>query len=670
VDGSEYLWVMSRISESTVAKIFDAARIEDVVGDFVQLKRSGSNLKGLSPFTNEKTPSFFVSPAKQIFKCFSSGKGGSAVSFLMELEAMTYPEALRWLAKRYQIEIEEQELDPGQQEAAHLRERLYLIQDLAAKYYTDQLWHTEKGRAVGLSYFTERGFDSETIRLFQLGFSPDERAPFTEHALEKGHSLSLVEKAGLVRVNERGNTDLFRGRVIFPIHGLTGRILGFGGRILRKDVKAPKYVNSPETEIYHKSRVLYGLYQSKKAIIQAQKCLMVEGYTDVLSMHQAGIQNVVATSGTALTPEQISLVQRLTENITFLFDGDPAGIRASLRGIDMVLKQGMNVRVALLPDGDDPDSFAKKKGREGLNEFLKNHEQDFIRFRCDLLKEEAQDDPIVKSRLVQDLVGSIALIPQAITRDMYIRLAARETDTREELLQQELASALQRHSREEERARKRESASQQREGKTQTEPLEATETSAQDTAEDGQYFIEREILRLMLNHGHKEIEVEVEPEEGEAAAEDAPKMTEKVSLVQHMLEELYNEDHPLTFHHPVYARVLTGIREAWEAGKEIKTIEDLLHREEGVEGVVADLLFERHKMSNWQRKEVYVTNFDSMLGQAAEDCLLRLWKRDLHDQEELNAAELSGEDSLQALKRQKYLNQQRKEIAKKLYQVV
>ena len=657
---------MSRIADHTISKIFDAARIEEVIGDFVQLKRSGSNLKGLSPFTAERTPSFFVSPAKQIFKDFSSGKGGSVITFLMELEAMTYPEALRWLARRYNIEIEEEEVNPEQQAAADLRERLFMIQDLAAKYYTDQLWHTEQGRAIGLSYFQERGFLPETIRAFDLGFSPESRSPFTDYALDKGFGLDIIEKAGLVRVSESGHTDVFRGRVIFPIHGLTGRVIGFGGRIMRKDVKAPKYVNSPETEIYHKSRVLYGLFQAKKAIAQAQKCLIVEGYTDVLSMHQAGIQQVVSTSGTALTDEQIHLVQRLTDNITFLFDGDPAGIRASLRGIDMVLKQGMNVRVALLPDGHDPDSFAREQGREGILAFLKDEERDFISFRCALLREEAQGDPIVKSKLIRDLVQSIAFIPNAITRDLYIKLTARETDTDEMLLQRELADALRRQVEEAEKERRREKARQERGGAdvaatADAEPLPETVVDP--------HLIEREILRLLLNHGHKEISVEIASEEGVPPGGIAPpREFEKLPLIQYLLEELFNEEHVLQFHHPIYARILQRIREAWEAGKEVKTIEDFLQEEEGVGEVVADLLFERYKMSNWKRKEVYVTDFDSMLSQAAEDCLLRMWKRDLQDQEEMIAPELDGEDSLQALKRLQALNQQRKLIAKKLFQ--
>jgi DNA primase len=447
---------------------------------------------------------------------------------------------------------------------------------------------------------------------------------------------------------------------------------------MRKDVKAPKYVNSPETEIYHKSKVLYGLFQAKKTIAQAQKCLIVEGYTDVLAMYQAGIQNVVSTSGTSLTEGQIALVQRLTDNITFLFDGDPAGIRASLRGIDMVLKQGMNVRVALLPDGHDPDSFSKEKGKEGILNFLQEEERDFISFRCELLTDEAQGDPIVKSKLIRDLVSSIALIPNAITRDLYIKLTARETDTDEQLLQRELADALSRQLQEEERELKREKARQQREGSGNAPQPE--ESVQKDDGISDDHLLEREMLRLLLNHGHKEIEVEIpaeELEEGEEqeseSEEKGPlpaRIMERLPLIQHVLEELYNEEHQLVFHHPIYARILSRIRDAWEAGKEVKTIEDFLGEEEGVGEVVADLLFERYKISNWKKKEVYVTDFDTMLGQAVEDCLLRLWKRDLKDQEELNAAELEGEDSLSALKRQQELNAQRKIIAQRLYQIV
>ena len=361
---------MSRITAQTISQIFDTARIEEVIGDFVQLKRSGSNLKGLSPFTNEKTASFYVSPAKQIFKCFSSNKGGTVVSFLMEYENLSYPEALRYLAKRYGIQIEEEEQSAEEQKETSVRESLFIVQEFAKDFYVNYLWHTDKGRAIGLSYLTERGFSSETIKKFNLGFSPEGRNDFSEAALKKGYDRSVLIQAGLVLETETYSSDLFRDRIMFPIHSLSGRVVGFGGRILKNNPKAPKYVNSPETEIYHKGKLLYGLFQARKSVVKADHCLVVEGYTDVISMVQSGIENVVSTSGTALTSDQIRLIKRLTENIVFLFDGDAAGIRASLRGIDLVLKEGMQVKIVLLPDNHDPDSFAKAYGQEGIRKYI------------------------------------------------------------------------------------------------------------------------------------------------------------------------------------------------------------------------------------------------------------------------------------------------------------
>lgn len=388
---------MTLISRQTIDAVFEAARVEEVIGDFVQLKKSGSNFKGLSPFTDERSPSFMVSPVKQIWKDFSSGKGGTAVSFLMEHEHFTYPEALRYLAKKYNIEIEETEQTDEDKAAMDLRESMFLVNSFAVEFFEGQLNESEEGKAIALSYFVERGFTPETIKTFQLGYSPDQWQAFTDAALDKGYQLDFLEQTGLTIVKEDKKFDRFKGRVMFPIHSLSGRILGFGGRILGSSKTAAKYLNSPESAVYSKSKVLYGIYFAKQQIAKEDNCYLVEGYTDVIQLHQKGITNVVSSSGTALTPEQIRLISRLTNNITVLFDGDAAGARAAMRGIDLILEQGMNVRVCSFPDGEDPDSFAKKHPKNVIDSYLKDNAKDFITYKATVLMAESNNDPVKKS---------------------------------------------------------------------------------------------------------------------------------------------------------------------------------------------------------------------------------------------------------------------------------
>ena len=385
------------IAKETIDKVYEAARVEEVIGDFVQLKRAGSNYKGLSPFSDERSPSFMVSPVKQIWKDFSSGKGGNAIAFIMEHEHFTYPEAIRYLAKKYNIEIEETELSNEEKEVANEKESLYLVSEFASKYFQDVLLNTEEGKAIAYTYFKERGFTNDTIKKFQLGYSPNTWDALTKEALGKGYKLEFLEKTGLTIVGEDKQFDRFKGRVMFPIQSMSGRVLGFGGRILTNDKKAAKYLNSPESDLYHKSKVLYGIYHAKQAIAKNDRCYLVEGYTDVIQMHQAGIENVVASSGTALTPDQIRLINRLTKNITVLFDGDAAGLRASIRGIDLILEEGMNVKVCAFPDGEDPDSFAKKTPLQDLTQYLEDNAMDFIQFKASLLMKDAKNDPIKKA---------------------------------------------------------------------------------------------------------------------------------------------------------------------------------------------------------------------------------------------------------------------------------
>lgn len=430
---------MANIPPHIVDDIMQASRIEEVIGEFVQLKRAGSNLKGLSPFTDEKTPSFVVSPAKQIFKCFSTGKGGNVASFLMEKEHYSYPEALRWLADKYGVPIPDDEpATPEQLAAISERESLYIINEFAKDYFAQTLHTSDEGKKIGLSYFVERGFRPEIIEKFQLGYCLNISDGFTKAALEKGYKLEYLEKVGLTKTKDDRSFDFFRGRVMFPIQSVSGRVLGFGGRTLFTDKKIAKYFNSPESIIYNKSEILYGLHFAKGDIIKYDQCFLCEGYTDVISMYQAGIQNVVSSSGTSLTKEQIRLVKRYTKNITILYDGDAAGIKASFRGIDLILEEGMNVKVVLFPEGEDPDSYSKAVSSSELDAYIKEHTQDFISFKADILLSTGDNDPIKRAELIKDIVHSVSLIPDQITRNVYMQSIAQRFDMNEQVLSSEL----------------------------------------------------------------------------------------------------------------------------------------------------------------------------------------------------------------------------------------
>lgn len=491
------------ISKNTIDTVFETARVEEVIGDFVNLKRSGTNMKGLSPFSNEKSPSFMVSPVKQIWKDFSSGKGGNVVAFLMEHEHFTYPEAIRYLARKYNIEIEETEQTDAQKEQANEKESMYLVSEFAAKYFQNVLHNTDEGRSIGYSYFKERGFTGETIKKWGLGYSPEEWDAFSKEAIGKAYSLEYLEKTGLTIVREDGRmADRFRGRVMFPIHSMSGRVLGFGGRILGNDKKVAKYLNSPESDIYHKSKVLYGIFHAKQAIAKKDNCYLVEGYTDVIQLHQAGIENVVASSGTALTPDQIRLISRLTKNITVLFDGDAAGLRASIRGIDLILEEGMNVKVCSFPDGDDPDSFAKKTPHDELVKYLDENPKDFIQFKASLLMDEAKSDPVKKAGLIRDMVSSIGKIPDRIQREVYVQEVARIMDISEQILVSELAQVVSKEIAEADKKYKEERKAQA----MQVVPDEAN-ALPQDRVNilDG---LERHIIEILLLYGNTEQDFE------------------------------------------------------------------------------------------------------------------------------------------------------------------
>ncbi|MFM2195773.1 MAG: hypothetical protein RL092_1373, partial [Bacteroidota bacterium] len=430
------------ISRATIDRIYQAILIEDVIGEFVHLKRSGSSFRGLSPFVNEKTPSFFVVPAKGIYKDFSSGKGGNAIDFLMQHEKLSYPEALRWLAARYNIEIEEEQESEEQRAEKSEREQLAVVTEFANKYFQEQLHNSELGRNIGLSYFEERGFREDIIKKFQLGYCPEGWDKMSQAALTAGHSLTYLLKTGLTREKDGAPYDFFRGRVMFPIHNVSGKVIAFGGRTLKVEKEIAKYFNSPESDLYHKSNVLYGMHLAKNAMVKDDNCYLVEGYTDVIALHQAGVENVVASSGTSLTEGQIRLIKRFTSNITILYDGDKAGIKASFRGIDMILKEGLNARVATFPDGDDPDSFAKKHSSEEITNYIATNAKDFIRYKTSLLLEEVGNDPIKKAGLIKGIVESIALIPDAIKRSVFIQDCAQIMQIGESVLLLELNKIL------------------------------------------------------------------------------------------------------------------------------------------------------------------------------------------------------------------------------------
>ena len=427
------------ISKNTIDKVFEQSRVEEVIGDFVQLKKTGSNYKALSPFSNEKTPSFVVSPVKQIWKDFSSGKGGNSVAFLMEHEHFTYPEAIKYLARKYNIEIEETQLNNEDKEKASERESLYIVSEFAKDFYKKTLVDSNEGRTIGLSYFQERGFSNDTINNFDLGFSPKEISYFSKNALKKGYDKSFLEKTGLSIFHNNKIIDRFRGRVIFPIHSMSGRVLGFGARILNSELKIAKYLNSPESLIYNKSKVLYGIYYAKQDIAKLDNCYIVEGYTDVIQLHQKGIKNVVSSSGTALTNDQITLIRRLTSNITMLYDSDKAGVNATLRGVDMILSAGMNVSICAFPEGQDPDSFSQERSFEEIEDFLNKNSQDFIQFKASILANKSTDDPILKAKTINEIVTSISTIPDRIKQEIYVKHCSKIMDVSEDVLFNSLA---------------------------------------------------------------------------------------------------------------------------------------------------------------------------------------------------------------------------------------
>ena len=609
------------IAKNTIDQVYETARVEEVIGDFVSLKKSGSNFKGLSPFTDERSPSFMVSPVKQIWKDFSSGKGGNVVAFLMEHEHFTYPEAIKYLAKKYQIEVEETEQSNEQKEQANERESLYLVSEFAQGYFADVLWNTEPGKAIGLSYFKERGFTEETIRKFGLGYGLDEWDAFTNHALENGYQLTFLEKTGLSIVKEDTSRpgqsrkfDRFKGRVLFPIHSLSGRVLGFGGRILSSDKKAAKYVNSPESEIYHKSKVLYGIYYAKQAIAKEDNCFLVEGYTDVIQLHQRGIHNVVASSGTALTADQIRMINRLTTNITVLFDGDAAGLRASLRGIDLILEQGMNVRICTFPEGEDPDSFAKNNSYEEVVLYLEEQAKDFIQFKTSLLAEDAANDPIKKADTIRDIVGSIAKIPDRIKRELYIQQCAVMMNISEEVLFNTLAQISKKTYTE---------ASKQE--KKEQKAFEVIRETQRETKVDVQYELERKIIEILLLYGNEEQQFEdlilKENEDGDLVLE--PERVES-RVYEKIYLDLQEDEIEMTHEH--FRKIYYSLMETLNEKEDFSIATFLNELDQELVNNISSILMEeeKYRLHNWESKDIYPKVKATSISQLVSETILTL----------------------------------------------
>lgn len=607
------------ISKSTIDQVYETARVEEVIGDFVQLKKSGTNYKGLSPFTDERTPSFIVSPVKQIWKDFSSGKGGNVVAFIMEHEHFSYPEAIKYLAKKYNIEIEETEQSNEQKEQANERESMFLVSEYAQKFYEKTLWNTEPGKAIGLSYFKERGFTDQTIKKFGLGYNPDQWEAFTKAALGEGYKLDYLEKTGLTIVKEqqgqeRKTFDRFKGRVMFPIHSISGRVLGFGGRILTNDKKAAKYLNSPESEIYHKSKVLYGIYHAKQAIAKEDNCFLVEGYTDVIQMHQSGIANVVASSGTALTPEQIRLIHRLTKNITVLFDGDAAGLRASLRGVDLILEQGMNVKICTFPEGEDPDSFAKNNTEEDIAHYLKENAQDFIQFKTSLLAKEAANDPLKRADTVRDIVNSISKIPDQIKREIYVQECAKLMNVSEAVLYNTLAQI-----------NKKLVTDAAKKQETDQKAFDVVRPDTKPEKVDVQFILEHKIIELLLIYGSKletfEDLVLKENDKGDLVLQPEAleaRVYEKIYLdLQEDEVELSNESF-----RAIYTQLIEHLNATAEF--DIKKFLPTLGQEEMQQ--VSSILMddEKYVLHNWERKDIYPKDKEVGVAQLVSETILSL----------------------------------------------
>jgi len=647
----------SLIPNHTIASILEASRIEEVVSEFVNLKRRGSNLIGLCPFHQEKTPSFTVSPAKGIFKCFGCGKAGDSAKFIMEHEHYSYPEALKYLARKYQIEIEEREQTAEEIVAMNTRERMFNLNLFAQQQFTNTLFESDEGRAIGLSYFKERDFREATIRKFQLGYCSDKRDAFSQYATASGYSEDILLLTGLSVKHNEQLYDRFQGRVIFPIHNLTGKVVGFGGRILGTDKSKAKYLNSPESEVYAKSKTLYGIYFAKNAISKLDNCLLVEGYTDVISMHQAGIENVVASSGTSLTTDQIRIIRRYTNNITILYDGDKAGINASLRGIDMILEEGMNVRVLLFPEGDDPDSYVRRHRTTEVEGFIQQESKDFISFKTRLLLDEASNDPIKKAGLIKEIVHTISLIPDAIYRSVYVKECSRMLDVEELTLLNELNKLLRSRFRKQISPELPETAAETRPQETET-PKPAEETQG--------YYQERELLKLLLNYGAQDLLLDTTDENGFPAVY-------RETVARYIIDDLAHDK--LVFDHPTHRKIMQLYSEGLDNGVVLHEQHFIAHPEPDISLLAIDLLTERYELSkNWERHKIFVKSITEDLKQSIDSNLLdyksKIIESRLPELMQQLESETDGEAQDKLLKEYKNLNDMKVKINNLLGKVI
>jgi len=590
------------IDHSTVEKIIDTAEIVDIVQEFVNIKKRGVNYVGLCPFHNEKTPSFTVSTSKGIYKCFGCGKGGNVVNFIMEHEHFSYYEALKYLAKKYNIEIVEKELTAEEIQQKNERESLLIVSGFAQKHFSETLHQHQEGIAIGLSYLHERGFREDIIEKFQMGYCLEKKDGFTQTALKNGYKLDYLLKTGLSIQKENFNFDRFNGRIIFPIHSLSGRVIGFGGRILKSDPRFAKYLNSPESDIYHKSKVLYGLFYAKKSLVQNDKCYLVEGYTDVLSLYQAGIENVVASSGTSLTVEQIRLIKRFTKNITIIYDGDPAGVKASLRGIDLVLEEGLNVKILLLPEGEDPDSFSKKHNSTDLVEYINKNEKDFIAFKTQLLLNEAENDPVKKANLITDIIRSIAVIPESIIRSVFIKECSNIIKVNESVLYSEINKIRRRR------------AEQKYKKEKGFDEIKDKPASRQQTilVEDVSEAQEREVIRLLLNYGNKDLfKVRNDQNEEEKI----------VTVAEFAINEIQNDE--LEFINPVYKQIFEEFQHHLNNRTFLDARYFINHPDEKIRKLAADLISLSYELSKiWKRHDSYIETEEMKLKEIVPETLI------------------------------------------------
>ena len=649
------------IDKATVDRIYAAANIVDVISDFVTLKKKGVNYQACCPFHNEKTPSFVVSPSKGVFKCFGCGKGGNAVTFVMEHENMTYPEALKYVAKKYGIEVNEHELLPEEQRRNDDRESMMVVSSYAADYFVRMLHETPEGQNIGIGYFRERGFSDATIKRFGLGYCTEVRDAFTRQALSDGYKEEFLISTGLTIKRETGGYyDRFCGRVIFPIHSISGRVIAFGARTMRTDKKTAKYLNSPESEIYHKSDVLYGLYFAKRAITQQDCCILVEGYTDVISMHQAGIENVVASSGTSLTQGQIRMIARFSRNITIIYDGDSAGIKASLRGIDMILKEGMNVRTVLLPDGEDPDSFARSHNASQVQDYILTHEEDFISFKIRLLMKEADGDPIKRAALISDIVQSISVIPDAITRSVYARECSRQMEVDENILLREIAMKRVGHKagpEAKEFIRKQEIIQRKQAEEAAYTPLQLEAGSSIDE-------LEHELIKYLLKYGTQNFEYT----EGKKSTE--------LNVAEVIINNL--DQNGITMKNPTFRKIYEEYKSMREAQEPIEINHFINHPDPEVCNVVVDLLTydENYPVSKlWKRFDIVVESEQDRLPTALPRAVILYKSKVIDDiiaelRLRLNDTSLSEEEQIEITQQISILNQERTSISKKLERLI